>query len=179
MSNIAYLSLGTNIKPEQNMKAALTTLAQQTKVVAISSVWETKAVGTTAQANYLNAAVMVETDLNAQQLKEQVLGPIEHNLGRVRQVDKNAPRPMDIDIMLFNQDIIDLGSRHIPDAEILERPFVAIPLAEIAPDYIHPETGQSLADIVRTFAINPHKMKPYPNIFRNFKPKRSHLGLSG
>jgi 7,8-dihydro-6-hydroxymethylpterin-pyrophosphokinase len=53
--------------------------------------------------------------------------------------------------MLFNHDVLTVGRRHIPDPEVLERPFVAIPLAEIAQDYIHPETGQKLKDIAAQF----------------------------
>ena len=73
------------------------------------------------------------------------------NLARVRTANKNAPRTIDIDIMLFNNDVLTAGHRHVPDPEVLERPFVAIPLAEIAPDYVHPETGQTLKEIARQF----------------------------
>jgi 2-amino-4-hydroxy-6-hydroxymethyldihydropteridine diphosphokinase len=106
-------------------------------------------VGLTDQPNFLNAAVLLETPLPAQVLREQAIAEIETALGRVRTENKNAPRTIDIDIMLFNRDVLQVGQRHIPDPEILERPFVAIPLAEIAPDYIHPETGQTLQQIAR------------------------------
>jgi 7,8-dihydro-6-hydroxymethylpterin-pyrophosphokinase len=69
----------------------------------------------------------------------------------VRTENKNAPRTIDIDIMLFNDDVLHVGRRRIPDPEVLERPFVAIPLAEIAPDYVHPETGRSLTEIASQF----------------------------
>jgi 2-amino-4-hydroxy-6-hydroxymethyldihydropteridine diphosphokinase len=95
--------------------------------------------------------VLLETDLSAPALREEAIVAIEAALGRVRTENKNAPRTIDVDIMLFNHDIIQLKWRHIPDPEVLERPFVAIPLAEIAPDYIHPETGQTLQDIACRF----------------------------
>jgi 7,8-dihydro-6-hydroxymethylpterin-pyrophosphokinase len=106
----------------------------------------------------LNAAAIVETDLTAEELKRQVLEYIEQSLGRVRQADKNAPRPIDIDLMLFNQQIFQLGHRRIPNPEIMERPFVAIPLAEIAPDYQHPITGLTLSQIARGFEVKNGEM---------------------
>ena len=150
-SNLAYLSLGSNIEPERNLPAAVTHLAQFGQVQAVSTVWETLPVGFNDQPNFLNAAVLLETHLSAETLREEAIAGIERTLGRVRTANKNAPRTIDIDIMLFNRDIIQLNGRHIPDPEVLERSFVAIPLAEIAPDYVHPETGRTLKDIAKQF----------------------------
>ena len=157
--NRAYLSLGSNIKPVENLKAAVEQLAILTDLKAVSSVWETNPVGLLNQPNFLNAAAIVDTELNAAQLKRTILISIEQRLGRVRQADKNAARTIDIDLMLFNQQIFRLGQRHIPDAEVIERAFVAIPLAEIAPDYYHPETGQTLRQIAQCFDVNPADMR--------------------
>lgn len=162
--NIAYLSLGSNIEPVKNLRAALDLLAGQTRLMAVSSVWETAPVGLTEQPNFLNAAAVVETDLTAEQLKQNVLAAIEQQLGRVRQADKNAPRPIDLDIMLFNREIFQLGRRHIPDPEVVERAFVAIPLAEIAPDYVHPELGQTLAEIAQGFELDKAHMRLRPDV---------------
>lgn len=164
MTNTAYLSLGSNIEPADNLQAALKLLAANTRLIAVSSVWETRPVGLSEQANFLNAAAIIETDLTAEQLKQDVLTSIEQRLGRVRQADKNAPRPIDIDIMLFNRQIFDLGHRHIPDPEIIERPFVAVPLAEIAPDYEHPELGQTLSELAAGFEPDDEAMRLRPDI---------------
>ncbi|MBI1880211.1 MAG: 2-amino-4-hydroxy-6-hydroxymethyldihydropteridine diphosphokinase [Chloroflexi bacterium] len=164
MANTAYLSLGSNIEPADNLKAALELLAAKTQLIAVSSVWETKPVGWADQPNFLNAAAIVETELTAEQLKREVLTPIEQSLSRVRQADKNAPRPIDIDIMLFNQQIIQLGQRHIPNPEIVERPFVAISLAEIAPDYEHPELRQTLSEIASGFVAENEAMHLRPDV---------------
>ena len=149
--NTIYLSLGSNIEPESNLLAALEQLSVLADLVAVSSVWKTKPVGLTEQPDFLNAAAIVKSPLTAEQFKEDIITVIEQSLGRVRQVDKNAPRTIDIDIMLFNDQILDFGGRHIPDKEVLERAFVAIPLAELAPDYRHPETGQRLSSIAEGF----------------------------
>lgn len=145
--NRAYLSLGSNIEAERHLPAAVAQLARFGRVKATSTVWQSAPVGFIHQPPFLNAAVLLETPLSAQVLRKQAIAQIEENLGRVRTENKNAPRTIDIDIMLFNDDVLSIGHRRIPDPEVLERPFVAIPLAEIAPDYVHPETGKTLKQI--------------------------------
>jgi len=149
--NRAYLSIGSNINPEQNIVQSIKLLADATRVIAVSTIWETLPEGGPNQPNYLNGAVIIETPLSAIVLKQQILIKIEQQLGRVQQLNKFAPRPIDIDIMLFNRDVLQIGQRYIPDAEILERAFVAIPLAELDPTYLHPKTGQTLQEIAQTF----------------------------
>ena len=136
------------------MPAAVELLGRYGRVSAVSTVWETAPLGSTGQANYLNAVVLLESELSAQELREEAIPAIEAELGRVRTADKYAARTIDLDIMLFNEAILQLGRRHIPDPEIQERPFIAIPLAEIAPDYVHPESGQTLRSLAAQF--DPH-----------------------
>ncbi len=158
MKNRAYLSLGSNIEPVRNIKAALKLLAQQCTLLAISTIWETEPLGLKEQANFLNGAVIVETDFSAPELKARVLQRIEQALGRVRGANKNAPRPIDLDIILFNNEVLEFEGYNIPSSEVLERSFVAIPLAEIAPDYIHPITGQTLKEIATGFEAETKQM---------------------
>jgi 2-amino-4-hydroxy-6-hydroxymethyldihydropteridine diphosphokinase len=146
-ANQAFISLGSNIEAERNLPAAVRRLAARCRLVAASPVYETRPVGTTDQPNFLNAAVLVETDLPAAELKAQVLQAIEQELGRVRTEDKNAPRTIDLDISLFNDRVMMLGDRRIPDPEILEFAHIARPLADLAPGYRHPETGETLEEI--------------------------------
>ena len=165
MPNLAFLSLGSNIQPEKNLPKAVQKLAQSGRLVAVSPVWETLPLGTTKdQPNFLNAATLIETDRTPETFKAEVIRRIEDDLGRVRTEDKFAPRPIDIDIMFFNDQVLDVDNRHIPDPEVLERPFVAIPLAEIAPDYRHPETGQTLRDIAQSFTVSEAEMRLHPNL---------------
>jgi 2-amino-4-hydroxy-6-hydroxymethyldihydropteridine diphosphokinase len=131
-------------------------------VRAVSSVWETEPVGLADQPNFLNAAVLLETLLSAHALREIAITRIEETLARIRTENKNAPRTIDIDILLFNHDTLHIGKRHIPSPEIVQRPFVAIPLAEIAPDYVHPETGQKLQHIAQRLPLTG--MKPRPDV---------------
>ena len=153
LPNRAYLSLGSNIEPERNLPAAVDWLGRWGCIQAVSTVWESAPLGFADQPNFLNAAVLLETGLSAQALRQEAIASVETALGRVRSANKNAPRTIDIDIMLFNHDILQVGQRHIPSPEVLERPFVAVPLAEIAPDYVHPEIGQPLRQIAGRFDL--------------------------
>lgn len=160
--NLAYLSLGSNIDPERNLPAAVGLLGRYGRVLAVSAVYESLAEGWADQPNFLNAAALFSTPLSAEKLRAGPIAEIEAALGRVRTANKNAPRTIDIDIMLFNRDILELGPRHIPSPEILERPFVAVPLAELAPDYVHPETGETLATIAARFSHAA--LRPRPDV---------------
>lgn len=147
--NLAYLSLGSNIEPKRHLPAALELLAAHGRLLAHSAAYETPPVGNPQDPPFLNAAAVLETPLSAAELKAQVLGPLEDRLGRRRTADPNAPRTIDVDISLFNDQVLQLGKRRIPDPEILRFPHIAVPLADVAPAYRHPETGETLAEIAR------------------------------
>lgn len=135
--HLAYLSLGSNIEPESNLPKAARLLAQHGQVGKTSSVWETKPVGG-GGGNYLNACLEYETALSQTALKETVLRPIETQLGRKRSADKFAPRTIDIDILVFDGEIV--GERWLTQA------FVVVPLAEILPEFKNPASKESLQD---------------------------------
>jgi dihydroneopterin aldolase/2-amino-4-hydroxy-6-hydroxymethyldihydropteridine diphosphokinase len=145
--NRVFIAMGSNINAEENLQAAVRLLAEQCVLLAVSPVYETVPVGTTDQPNFLNAAALIETLLAPADLKREVLSRIEQQLGRVRVADKNAPRTIDLDIALFNSEVLEVGARHIPDPDILKHAHVAVPLADLAPQYRHPETGQMLREI--------------------------------
>lgn len=151
--NIAYLSIGSNIGDRlthlMNAVHALHTF-NRTSVLKISSVYETEPVGYTDQANFLNIAIQIETALNPLELLAVCQG-IEIELGRVRDI-RWGPRIVDLDILLFNQDIIDIETLTVPHPRMHERAFVLIPLLEIEPFITHPVTktcyseGEALED---------------------------------
>ena len=143
------ITLGSNINSEYNMWEAVRRLSLHCRLLAVSPVYETAPVGRTDQPSFLNAAALVETDLAAAELKTKVLQVIEQELGRVRTEDKNAPRTIDLDIALFGDQVLDVGPRHIPDPDISRYPHIAVPLADVAPQQRHPETGQTLQEIAR------------------------------
>ena len=174
-ANRAYLSLGSNIEPERNLPAAVRELRAFGRVLGVSSVWESApfdAVGTAATdratrqetKNFLNAAVLLETELSPAELYDKAIAVIERRLGRVRDPhDKNAPRTIDIDLSLFNRDVLQVAGHSIPDPEIAKRPFVAIPLAELDPDYVHPVENRKLADITADLT-STSGLRPRPDV---------------
>jgi 2-amino-4-hydroxy-6-hydroxymethyldihydropteridine diphosphokinase len=145
--NRAFVALGSNIQPERYLPQAVQRLAERTRLLAVSRVYESRPVGRTDQPAFLNAAVLVETGLGAVGFKEQVLAEIERELGRVRTADRNAPRTLDLDLALWNDEVLEVGGRRIPDPEIVRQPFIARPLADLAPHYRHPEEDRSLLEI--------------------------------
>ncbi len=162
-ANRAYLSLGSNIEPEQNLAAAVRELAAFGRILTVSSVWESAPFrdgapernDRPADKNFLNAALVLETPLSPAELYEQAISSVERRLARVRNPrDKNAPRTIDVDLSLFNDDVLEFAGHRVPDPEILIQPFVAIPLAEVAPDYVHPVERRRLADIAAAWSNN-------------------------
>lgn len=139
-----YLILGSNIDKERNLPAAVQLLATLSTVVAVSGVYETAPQGTLDQPNFFNAAVLLHTELDAATLKTDVLAEVERRLKRVRVADKNAPRTIDVDIVLFNDWVLDFGRYHIPDPDLVAFAHVAVPVAELAGGQPHPETGEPL-----------------------------------
>jgi 2-amino-4-hydroxy-6-hydroxymethyldihydropteridine diphosphokinase len=143
-----FLSLGSNIEPETNLPAAVRELERYGTVAKVSQVWQTAPVGYAEQADFLNAAVLLETSLSAEELRRDVIPDIEAKLHRVRDPhNKNAPRTIDIDIALYGREVLEVDGRRIPDPDVLSRAFVAVPLAELDADFIHPVTGTTLGQI--------------------------------
>jgi dihydroneopterin aldolase/2-amino-4-hydroxy-6-hydroxymethyldihydropteridine diphosphokinase len=162
--NQVFVSLGSNIDAGQNLREAVKRLASRCHLLGVSPVYETQPVGKTDQPNFLNAAALIETDLPAMELKSEVLSAIEAELGRVRTADKNAPRTIDLDISLFDDERLVVGGRHVPDPEILRFSHVARPLADLAPHYRHPETGQTLLEIAESLGDAGLRRRPDLNL---------------
>ena len=148
-----YLSLGSNIDPEVNLIRAVEELARYGTLAAASKVWETAPIGFEDQPNFLNAVVLLRSSLPAAAFQEWVIPKIETVLDRIRGANKFGPRTIDIDVLMVNDQVLKLGHRNIPSPEILERAFVAVPMAEIAPRLHHPITGETMYSIAEKFSI--------------------------
>lgn len=134
------ISLGSNIHAETNLPAAMRLLRQAGQVLAVSNVWETESVGFDGP-NFLNACAVVSTSLQPVQFKQQIIRPIEASLGRVRSLEKNAPRTIDIDLLLIDDQPLNI--------DFWAYAFVVIPLAELLPGFIHPAQRQPLSEVAR------------------------------
>ncbi|GAB2685526.1 2-amino-4-hydroxy-6-hydroxymethyldihydropteridine diphosphokinase [Mucilaginibacter koreensis] len=136
--NTIYLLLGSNLGNRQLfLQQAIKYIAEKVgAVIQQSSLYETQAWGNTETSDYLNQVLKVESFLTATDALQQVLN-IETELGRERQ-EKWGARVIDIDILFYNQDIIHTSNLIIPHPHLHERRFTLEPLAEIAPELLHP-----------------------------------------
>jgi 2-amino-4-hydroxy-6-hydroxymethyldihydropteridine diphosphokinase len=141
----AYLSLGSNLQPEQHLRAAIAALRKHFGAVVLSPVYRTQAVGF-AGGDFLNAAAVIDTELDPFALNAW-LHALEDAHGRDRSGPRFGDRTLDLDIVLFD-DLVVEGDGHlrIPRAE-LKHAFVLRPLAEIAPAAVVPGTGLTLAEL--------------------------------
>ena len=137
MDNLAILLLGSNIKPASNLKNAIELLNCSLSITKTSRIWVTEAVGNKGP-DFLNTAVEVKTDLNTDQLKKRIISPTEIGLGRIRTLDKYAPRTIDIDIIIFNGKVLDNN--------LWDKVFIALPVSEIFPGLINSSTGKTLIE---------------------------------
>jgi 2-amino-4-hydroxy-6-hydroxymethyldihydropteridine diphosphokinase len=144
----ACLLLGSNVQPEKNLNLGLDLLRLKVDVFSWSSIWETPPVGSTGP-HYLNMAVLITTLLDAAGLKGKILRPLEAQLGRKRSANKNAPRPIDFDIITFDGRLIDTS--------LWKYAHRAVPVAEILPD-LRSDDGESLTEIASRF-IETHPIQ--------------------
>lgn len=130
-----------------NLDKALGFLSQRLRIEKASSVYDTEPVGDVNQPRFLNQVCQVYTTLAPMVLLRLVKG-IEHKLGRVPS-GLNAPRPIDIDILFYGDQIIETPELIIPHPRLTERAFVLIPLAEIAPALVHPVNGKTVKELMK------------------------------
>ncbi|MEM4086244.1 MAG: 2-amino-4-hydroxy-6-hydroxymethyldihydropteridine diphosphokinase [Saccharolobus sp.] len=151
----AYIGIGSNIEPEDNVRKSLIYLRDKFKVTKISTVYLTKAIPPN-QPDYYNCVVEIKTNLDPFYIK-YVLRKIEEKLGRVRSENKYMPRTIDLDLLLYGNLVINSDELIIPNPEIL-RPFVIIPLYELNEDLVIPNINKSLKEIIKS--VNGDDMKP-------------------
>ncbi|MBF0427380.1 MAG: 2-amino-4-hydroxy-6-hydroxymethyldihydropteridine diphosphokinase [Magnetococcales bacterium] len=164
MNTPLIIAFGSNINPEENLSLGLSRLHALTEFHALSTIYRTQAVLDINQPiesmpDFLNGAVLIQQAWDPLELRTH-LKAIEMERGRQPNTPKWASRPLDLDIVLMGDCILQNPLLTLPDPDILTRPFLAIPLAQLAPDWIHPVEKQSLQAIASRFKPDLNTMKP-------------------
>ena len=151
-----YLGLGSNIDPEDNLHLGIKALRERYGELELSAVYRSKAVGF-AGDDFLNLVARFESNESPESICEQI--ELIHNLsGRDRKGGKWESRPLDIDLLLYNDLVVDERPVRIPRDDILEYSFVLRPLAELSPDLVHPVTGRTMLDHWQEFDAASHPL---------------------
>ena len=146
--NVAYLLIGGNLgNRSANLQNALHQIEKNCgKILDLSAIYETAAWGLTNQPSFYNQALILETNLTPNALMEELLS-IETNMGRIRSL-KLGPRIIDLDILLIDQLILNTELLTLPHPSMAQRRFVLLPLAEIAPNLVHPILQKTIQELL-------------------------------
>ena len=142
-----FIGVGSNLDPHANIEHALELLAKCVAIKATSTFYETQSIGSPDHPAFVNGVVRVDTRIKPRKLKFKVLRWLEAAMGRERTSDKYAPRPIDLDILLYGSLFISEPDLVIPDPDIRKRAFVARGLCELSPRLRLPDNGESIASI--------------------------------
>jgi 2-amino-4-hydroxy-6-hydroxymethyldihydropteridine diphosphokinase len=154
---VAYVSLGSNIDPKQNLRLGLGELRDRFGELQTSAVYRSKAVGFDGE-DFLNLVASFESDSSPAEICEAI--ELIHKLaGRDRNGGKWESRPLDIDLLLYNDLVIDERPVRVPRKDLLEYSFVLRPMAELAPGLVHPVTGHTMLEHWQSFDASSHPLE--------------------
>jgi 2-amino-4-hydroxy-6-hydroxymethyldihydropteridine diphosphokinase len=165
-----FLGVSSNIEPHSNVKSALVALHGAVGVRGVSTFYRTPALDRPSDPPFVNGVVELSDVLPPLQLK-QLLRRTEDALGRRRGLNRYAPRTIDLDLLIYGDLVCDSDGLRLPDPTILERPFVAIPLLELAPDLVIPGSGAPLRSLVASIPTYP--MEPLPDLTTELRKELS------
>lgn len=163
----AFISIGSNINSEENILKSINLLKKHLTIISSSTFYETAPLGNPKDPFFINGVIKVMTKATPESLKFSILRSIEEALGRKRVDDKNAPRSIDLDILLYDQLVIKQDNMIIPDPQIEVRNFLAVSLSELAPSLIPPGWEKSL--IEQASSMNNKGMRSLDNFSAHVK----------
>jgi 2-amino-4-hydroxy-6-hydroxymethyldihydropteridine diphosphokinase len=170
---MGYVGVGSNVDPERNLLAALELLTGQVELAGVSTFYRTPPLERKDQPPFANGVFALVTDLGPRQIK-QLLCAVEVKLGRRRTVDRHASRTVDLDLLILGDLVVDDPRFRLPDPDVRVRPFVALPLFELAPDLVLPDTREPLSQVAA--GLSDAELTPDPELTEAL---RQTLGGSG
>lgn len=153
-----FVSVGSNVNKEANIRTALAALRRRFGELTLSTVYETQAVGFDGE-DFHNLVAGFETGLSPARVAA-VLRRIEAAHGRRRDARRYGPRTLDLDLLMYDDLVLEQDGLRLPRDEIIRYAFVLGPLAEVAGDRIHPELGRPLRELWREMRVEPHLLRP-------------------
>ncbi len=152
-----YVAAGSNIQPQQNLRSALSALKRRVGDLRVSKAYRNKAVGFDGP-DFVNLVIAFETELTLTEVLS-VLQAVEGLCGRPRKAPKFEPRTMDLDLLLYGEMVCATHAITLPRPDLIKRAYMLGPLAELAPDLVHPTLKQTMADLWKGFDQKAHAMQ--------------------
>ncbi len=152
-----YLGLGSNVDAHKNLRLGIAELRSRFGELEISSTYQNAAVGFDG-ADFLNLVVGLDCAMSPAEIHTEIEA-IHGLAGRARGAAKFSSRPLDIDLLLYGEQVIAESPVHVPRSDVLEYGFVLRPLAELAPELVHPQTGQTMASHWQQFDVSRHPLQ--------------------
>ncbi len=156
MSALVYISIGSNVDPKYNIRTAISAMREAFGDLRLSPVYQSAAVGFDGD-DFLNLVAGFDTEKTVEQVFDEAR-EIENNQGRDRTQPRYSARSIDLDILLYDSEVIDLPGLSIPRHEILQSAHVLKPLQDLIPHTRHPVMGESYADLWRKLAVNAPRL---------------------
>lgn len=147
-----FIGVGSNIDPMDNISQALRLLSKCVTIHGVSTFCETEPIDSPGAPRFVNGVIRVDTFIRPRKLKFNVLRWLEASMGRERGLDKNKPRPIDLDILLYGSLFLQEPDLVLPDPHIRERAFLAIGICELSPGLRLPDNGEPISNIAGRLA---------------------------